>query len=152
MVREQPACFYWTDIEGARLWRYDPSDGRSISSGRCPSVSLPSRCAPIRTTCCSASRRGSRSSISRQAETRHIVDVEPGLNTRANDGRCDRAGPLWCSARKTKARRAAGDRRVLPAQSRFVAGASAVARACHLNSIAFSPDGATMYYLRFADA
>ena len=21
--------FYWTDIEGARLWRHDPSDGRS---------------------------------------------------------------------------------------------------------------------------
>ena len=21
--------FYWTDIEGARLWRYDPRDGRS---------------------------------------------------------------------------------------------------------------------------
>ncbi|MFS2168517.1 SMP-30/gluconolactonase/LRE family protein, partial [Variovorax sp. Varisp62] len=25
-------------------------------------------------------------------ETRHIVDVEPGLNTRVNDGRCDRQG------------------------------------------------------------
>ena len=23
--------FYWTDIEGARLWRYDPADGRSTS-------------------------------------------------------------------------------------------------------------------------
>jgi NAD(P)-dependent dehydrogenase (short-subunit alcohol dehydrogenase family) len=50
--------------------------------GRCPSASLPSRCAPIRITCCSASRRGSRSSISRPAR-RAISSMSSLVGTRA---------------------------------------------------------------------
>ena len=113
--------------------------------GACPSASRRSRCVRIRITCCSVWPRIWRFSIWRRGETQHIVDVEPGLNTRVNDGRCDRQGRFVFGTKDegAPAQPVAGFYRLNHDLSleRLPLPAPAIS-----NSIAFSPDGATMYY------
>ncbi len=44
--------FYWTEIEGERLWRYDPRDASTVSFP-CRNGLHASRYAPMLTCCCS---------------------------------------------------------------------------------------------------
>jgi L-arabinonolactonase len=78
-------------------------------------------------------------------ETRHIVDVEPGRNTRVNDGRCDRQGRFVFGTKdEGSPLRAIGGFYRLDRDltlERLPLPAPAIS-----NSIAFSRDGATMYY------
>ena len=82
--------FYWTDIEGARLWRYDPRDGRAF-------LAMPERLACL-ALCADPDYLllGLASRLAffdhRDGEIETIVEVEAGLPTRVNDGRCDRQG------------------------------------------------------------
>ncbi|HTH59461.1 MAG TPA: SMP-30/gluconolactonase/LRE family protein [Paraburkholderia sp.] len=135
---------YWVDITGARLWRYDPSDG---SHEIWP---MPERLATF--ALCDDARHLLLGFASKLAfidlETglvEPVVDVEPDLDTRVNDGRCDRQGRFVFGTKDEGfPRRAVGGfyrlNRDLSLE-RLPLPAPAIS-----NSIAFSPDGTTMYY------
>jgi len=135
---------YWVDIEGARLLRYDPAD-RSHEIWP-----MPERIATF--ALCDDPRRLLVGLASRLAfldldsgRIDPIVDIEPELNTRVNDGRCDRHGRFVFGTKDEGAppRAIGGFYRLNADLSLEKLPLPAVAIS---NSIAFSPDGATMYY------
>ncbi|MFP3587792.1 SMP-30/gluconolactonase/LRE family protein [Paraburkholderia sp. SIMBA_055] len=136
--------FYWTDIEGARLWRYDPRDGRSMSWTMPERLATFALCADPHYLLLGLASRLAFFDLA-TGETRHIVDVEPGRNTRVNDGRCDRQGRFVFGTKdEGSPLRAIGGFYRLDRDltlERLPLPAPAIS-----NSIAFSPDGATMYY------
>ena len=83
--------FYWTDIEGARLWRYDPRDGSSTFWRMPERLATFALCADPQYLLLGLATHLAFFYLA-TGETQRIVDVEPGLNTRVNDGRCDRQG------------------------------------------------------------
>jgi L-arabinonolactonase len=135
---------YWVDIEGARLWRYDLSDSSYEI------FPMPERLATF--ALCDDPRLMLLGLASKLAflnlETGLIdpvVEIEPDLNTRVNDGRCDRQGRFVFGTKdESDPPRAIGGfyrlNRDLSLE-RLPLPAPAIS-----NSIAFSPDGATMYY------
>ncbi|MCY0389438.1 SMP-30/gluconolactonase/LRE family protein [Robbsia sp. Bb-Pol-6] len=138
------AALYWTDIEGARLWRHTPATGVTDD------WAMPERLATF--AICEDARfvlLGLASGLAffepASGVVRPITDIEPGLNTRLNDGKCDRAGNFVFGMKDEAAPpqpvggfyRLNADLRV----ERLPLPAAAIA-----NSIAFSPDGGTMYY------
>jgi L-arabinonolactonase len=136
--------FYWTDIEGKRLWRYDPRD----ASREC--FDMPERLACF-ALCADpdvlllglASRLAFFDLKTGAIET--IMQVEEGLPTRLNDGRCDRQGRFVFGTKHdvAKAEKVGGFYRLNLDLSleRLPLGDAAIP-----NSIAFSPDGSTLYY------
>jgi L-arabinonolactonase len=136
--------FYWTDIEGARLWRYDPADGRSTSWAMPERLATFALCADPHYLLLGLASRLAFFDLA-TGETRQIVDVEPGLNTRVNDGRCDRQGRFVFGTKDEGSPLLAigGFYRLNRdlTLERLPLPAPAIS-----NSIAFSPDGATMYY------
>jgi L-arabinonolactonase len=135
---------YWTDIEGARLWRYSPVLGETRS------WPMPERLATFALT--ADPQRlllGLATHLAffdlTTGTTQRIVDVEPGLNTRVNDGRCDRQGRFVFGTKDEAdpTQPIGGFYRLNLDLSleRLPLPAPAIS-----NSIAFSPDGATMYY------
>ncbi|KAA1005069.1 SMP-30/gluconolactonase/LRE family protein [Paraburkholderia panacisoli] len=135
---------YWTDIEGARLWRYDPSDGRSTSWGMPERLATFALCANPHYLLLGLATHLAFFDLA-TGETRRIVDIEPGLNTRVNDGRCDRQGRFVFGTKdeSSPAQPVGGFYRLNRDLSleRLPLPAPAIS-----NSIAFSPDGATLYY------
>ncbi len=138
------ARLYWTDIEGSRLWRYDPRDG---TRDMWP---MPERLASFALTddidwllVGLASRLAFFHLPTGEVEP--IVEVEAGMNTRVNDGRCDRQGRFVFGTKDegSPVRPIGGFYRLNHdlTLERLALPAPAIA-----NSIAFSPDGATMYY------
>jgi L-arabinonolactonase len=135
---------YWTDIEGARLWRYDPVAHASQS------WAMPERLATFSLTA-DPNRLllGLATHLAffdlATGAMQPIVEVEPGLNTRVNDGRCDRQGRFVFGTKDEgePVRPIGGFYRLNRDLSleRLPLPAPAIS-----NSIAFSPDGATMYY------
>ncbi|WP_438394312.1 SMP-30/gluconolactonase/LRE family protein [Caballeronia sp. DA-9] len=136
--------FYWTDIEGRRLWRYDPRD----SSREC--FDMPERLAcfalcaePDLLLLGLASRLAFLDLQTGEIET--IMPVEDGLPTRLNDGRCDRQGRFVFGTKHdvANAEKVGGFYRLNLDLSleRLPLGDAAIP-----NSIAFSPDGSTLYY------
>ncbi|EDZ98918.1 SMP-30/Gluconolaconase/LRE domain protein [Burkholderia sp. H160] len=136
--------FYWTDIEGARLWRYDPADGRSDSFAMPERLATFALCANPRYLLVGLASRLAFFDLE-SGSTQRIVDVEPGLDTRVNDGRCDRQGRFVFGTKDEsgKLQAVGGFYRLNHDLSleRLPLPAPAIS-----NSIAFSPDGATMYY------
>jgi L-arabinonolactonase len=138
---------YWTDIHESVLWRYRPADG-STRRWR-----MPDRLASF--ALCDNDDwllLGLASGLAffhlENGELIRIADVEAGLPTRLNDGACDRQGRFVFGTLHEpvggEARRAAGGFYRLHADLRLEPlplGPVAIS-----NSIAFSPDGATMYY------
>ncbi|RFU45790.1 SMP-30/gluconolactonase/LRE family protein [Paraburkholderia sp. DHOC27] len=136
--------FYWTDIEGARLWRYDPSDG-SHTSWRMPErLTTFALCEDPHFLLLGLATHLAFFDLA-TGETQRIVEVEPDLNTRLNDGRCDRQGRFVFGTKDegSPLRAVGGFYRLNHDLSleRLPLPAPAIS-----NSIAFSPDGATMYY------
>lgn len=136
--------FYWTDIEGARLWRYDPSDD-SRTSWRMPErLATFALCDDPHYLLLGLATHLAFFDLA-TGETQRIVEVEPGLNTRVNDGRCDRQGRFVFGTKDegSPLRAVGGFYRLNHDLSleRLSLPAPAIS-----NSIAFSPDGATMYY------
>jgi L-arabinonolactonase len=136
--------FYWTDIEGVRLWRYDPRDGRSTSWPMPERLATFALCAdPHYMLLGLASRLAFFDLATSQID--HIVDVEPDLNTRVNDGRCDRQGRFVFGTKDeaSPVEPIGGFYRLNHDLSleRLALPSPAIS-----NSIAFSPDGATMYF------
>ena len=136
--------FYWTDIEGARLWRYDPDDGRSTFWRMPERLATFALCANPHYLLLGLATHLAFFDLA-TGETRRVVEVEPGLNTRVNDGRCDRQGRFVFGTKDEGAptQPIGGFYRLNHDLSleRLPLPAPAVS-----NSIAFSPDGATMYY------
>jgi L-arabinonolactonase len=140
----QTGRFYWTDIEGARLWRYDPIDGGSTFWHMPERLATFALCADPHYLLLGLASHLAFFDLT-TGETRRIVDVEPDLNTRLNDGRCDRQGRFVFGMKdeSTPAQPVGGFYRLNHDLSleRLPLPAAAIS-----NSIAFSPDGATMYY------
>ncbi|QQC63475.1 SMP-30/gluconolactonase/LRE family protein [Paraburkholderia ginsengisoli] len=136
--------FYWTDIEGARLWRFDPDDGASTSWSMPERLATFALCANPRYLLLGLATHLAFFDLT-SGKTQRIVDVEPGLNTRVNDGRCDRQGRFVFGTKDegAPAQPVGGFYRLNHDLSleRLPLPAPAIS-----NSIAFSPDGATMYY------
>jgi len=136
--------FYWTDIEGARLWRYDPSDGRSTFWPMPERLATFALCADPHYLLLGLASHLAFFDIA-TGQTRHIVDVEAGMNTRVNDGRCDRQGRFVFGTKDegSPLQAIGGFYRLNHDLSleRLPLPAPAIS-----NSIAFSPDGATMYF------
>ena len=138
---------YWTDIHASVLWRYRPSDG---NTRRWP---MPDRLASF--ALCEDDDwllLGLAGGLAffhlEDGRLIRITDVEAGLPTRLNDGACDRQGRFVFGTLHEpvggEARRAAGAFYRLHADlnlEQLPLGPVAIS-----NSIAFSPDGATMYY------
>jgi L-arabinonolactonase len=136
--------FYWTDIEGARLWRFDPRDGRSTFWPMSERLATFALCADPHYLLLGLASHLAFFDLA-TGEAHRIVDVEPGLNTRVNDGRCDRQGRFVFGTKDeaSPVNTVGGFYRLNHDLSleRLPLPAPAIA-----NSIAFSPDGATMYY------
>lgn len=140
-------ALYWTDIPAAILWRYTPADGSTRQ------WQLPERLASF--ALCETDGwllLGLASQLALfqldSGQLLPIVEVEPGLSTRLNDGVCDRQGrfvfgTLHENAPAEPKRRVGGFHRLnadltlerLPLEPVAIS-----------NSLAFSPDGGTMYY------
>jgi L-arabinonolactonase len=138
---------YWTDIHRSVLWRFRPSDGSKRQ------WKMPERLASF-ALCEDAGwlLLGLESRLAffheESGQLIDIVDVEAHLPTRLNDGACDRQGRFVFGTFHEPAhgeiRRAAGSfyrLRADGALEQLPLGYVAIS-----NSIAFSPDGGTMYY------
>lgn len=140
-------ALYWTDIAAAKLWRYTPHDGRTRQ------WAMPERLASF--ALCEADGWLLLGLASRLAffhlergELQSITEVEAGLPTRLNDGACDRQGRFVFGTLHESAN--AESRRPLGGYYRL--RADLVLERLPLppvsisNSVAFSPDGTTLYY------
>lgn len=81
----------WTDINGCRLWSYEPGTGAVVHwtlPGRLGSFAL----TPDRHRLLAAFEHHLAWLDLRSGDCLHLVDFQPGKAVRANDGRCDRAG------------------------------------------------------------
>ena len=136
--------FYWTDIEGACLWRYDPGDGDTTQWRMPERLATFALCADPRHLLLGLATNLAFFDLT-TGKTRRIVEVEPGMNTRVNDGRCDRQGRFVFGTKDegSPLQAVGGFYRLNHDLSleRLPLPAPAIS-----NSIAFSPDGATMYY------
>ncbi|WP_175945077.1 SMP-30/gluconolactonase/LRE family protein [Caballeronia sp. BCC1704] len=136
--------FYWTDIEGKRFLRYDPRDGSTEAFDmpeRLPCFAL---CAdPDFVLLGLASRLAFFQFSTGKIET--ITEVEAGLPTRLNDGRCDREGRFVFGTKHD-----VDDAEPLGAYYRLNLDLSLerlpLGQCAINNSTAFSPDGTTLYY------
>ncbi len=141
-------ALYWTDIEGAGLWRYEPD--ADAQTGRRTQWAMPERlatfalCANPRYLLLGLASRLAFFDFATGAIT-PIRDVEPALNTRINDGRCDRQGRFVFGTKDeaSPVKKIGGFYRLNRdlTLERLPLPAPAIA-----NGIAFSPDGATMYH------
>jgi L-arabinonolactonase len=136
--------FYWTDIEGARLYRYDPRTDERTSWAMPERLATFALCADPHYLLLGLATHLAFFDLTTR-EMRRIVEVEPGLDTRLNDGRCDRQGRFVFGTKHEGANLSAigGFYRLGHDLSleRLPLPAPAIS-----NSIAFSPDGATMYF------
>ncbi|MFM0517075.1 SMP-30/gluconolactonase/LRE family protein [Caballeronia jiangsuensis] len=136
--------FWWTDIEGEKLWRYDPRDGASESFAMPERLGCFTPCADARFLLLGlASRLAFYEIATGNIDT--FMEVEADLPTRLNDGRCDREGRFVFGTKHDidDAQAIGGFYRLNRDLSleRLPLGNCAIS-----NSIGFSPDGATMYY------
>jgi L-arabinonolactonase len=144
---ERAQALYWTDIHAATLWRHVPA------SGQTQQWILPERLASF--ALCETDgwlllALASRLAFFRLADgaLHALHDVEPGLPTRCNDGACDRQGRFVFGTLHEPAD--GGPKQPIGGFWRLNADLSLE----HLplegvaisNSVAFSPDGATLYY------
>ena len=144
---EREQALYWTDIHAAALWRHRPADGETRR------WDLPERLGCL--ALCEADGWLLLGLASRLAffhpedqTLLPIVDVEPALPTRLNDGGCDRQGRFVFGTLHEPA----------PGETRQAIGAfyrlnaDLTLERLNLpgvgisNSVAFSPDGRTMYF------
>lgn len=143
---ERTQALYWTDIQRATLWRLHPGDDRLEQ------WPMPERLASF--ALCEADgwlllALASRLAFFRLADgwLHTLHEIEPGLPTRCNDGACDRQGRFVFGTLHEPAtgpKQAQGSFWRLHADLRLEQ--LALPKVAISNSIAFSPDGATMYF------
>jgi len=143
---ERAQVLYWTDIQRATLYRLH------IESGTLKHWPLPERLASF--ALCEADgwlllALASRLAFFRLADghLQTLHAIEPGLPTRCNDGACDRQGRFVFG---TMHEPAEGSKQMLGSFWRLHANLGleqlALPKVAISNSIAFSPEGTTMYY------
>ncbi len=143
---EREQALYWTDIQAAQLWRHRPADGNTCH------WPLPERLASF--ALCEAEGWLLLALASRLAffhparnELRELHRLDTVAETRANDGACDRQGRFVFGMLHEPAQ---GPKQAVGAFHRLHADLSLetlpLPRVAISNSIAFSPDGATMYF------
>jgi L-arabinonolactonase len=143
---ERTQALYWTDIQRATLWRLHPADGRLEQ------WPMPERLASF--ALCEADgwlllALASRLAFFRLSDgfLHTLHEIEPGLPTRCNDGACDRQGRFVFG---TLHEPASGAKQAHGSFWRLHADLHleqlALPKVAISNSIAFSPDGATMYF------
>ncbi|PTL85734.1 SMP-30/gluconolactonase/LRE family protein [Vitiosangium sp. GDMCC 1.1324] len=140
--REQ--VLYWTDIHGSTLWRYRPSDG-AVRKWQLPDrLGSFALCAEPGWLLLALAKK----LVFFHLQSERCFDlhlVEPGLETRSNDGACDRQGRfVFGTLHEVSEKQPVGGFYRLNADLTLerlpLPGASIS------NAIAFSPDGGTMYY------
>jgi L-arabinonolactonase len=135
---------YWVDIEGKRLERYDPRDGKHLTWTMPERLACFALCEDERTLLLGLESRLAFFDLETGAIDT-IIEVEPGVPTRLNDGRCDRQGRFVFGTKyEGQPMQAIGGFYRLNHDltlERLPLPAPAIS-----NSIAFSPDGSTMYY------
>jgi L-arabinonolactonase len=135
----------WTDILGATLHAHHPASGASTT------WAMPERLASFALT--GDDNRLLLGLASRLAffdlasgAVAPLIDVEPELTTRLNDGRCDRQGNfVFGTFDEAEPRRPIGSFYRLNAAGLRLERLD-LPRVAIANSICFSPDGTTMYY------
>jgi len=143
---EREQALYWTDIHAAQLWRHRPADGETRH------WSLPERLASF--ALCEAEGWLLLALASRLAffhpernELRVLHRLDSVPDTRANDGACDRQGRFVFGMLHEPTQ---GPKQAVGTFHRLHADLSLetlpLPRVAISNSIAFSPDGATMYF------
>lgn len=135
---------FWTDIDGAVLWIYDSRKDWSTSLQMPERVACLGLCKDPRYLLLGfATRLALYDTIGGRTTT--VVEIEAGLPTRLNDGRCDRQGRFVFGTRHdVDSPEAIGGFYRLNTDltlERLPLPACAIA-----NAIAFSPDGGAMYY------
>lgn len=144
---ERAQALYWTDIHAATLWRLTPGDGKVRT------WTMPERLGSF--ALCEANGWLLLALASRLAffhlesgEMRPLHTIEPDLDTRANDGACDRQGRFVFGTlhepHDGAGKRALGGFYRLNAD--LTLEALPLPKVAIANSIAFSPDGATLYF------
>jgi len=143
---DRTQALYWTDIHDAMLWRYVPA------SGAVRSWPMPERLASFALCVADhwlllalASRLAFFDTVS--GELREICPLPIAPETRANDGACDRQGRFVFGTIHEPSQ---GPKRTVGQFLRLDADLALhelpLPRVAIANSIAFSPDGATMYF------
>ncbi len=142
------AAWLWTDIEGCRLWLHRPADNTTRSwrlTDRLGSFAL---CQSGRLLLGLAKQIAIADLDAATGETlagRTLLELEPGLETRVNDGRTDRAGNFVFGTMSELPEHE-------PIGSFYQYSIAHGLRRLDLgtvgipNSICFSPDGLTMYF------
>ena len=141
---EARGALLWTDIQGKRMWSFEPASGRSQS------WALPARLGSFALT-----RDANRLFAAFEhhiawldlttGDSQVLARFEDGLTTRANDGRCDRAGNFIFGTLDEV-------RRGAPAGRWYRYSAGGELRPLDLpplyipNGLAFSPDGGRIYF------
>ncbi len=144
---ERAQALYWTDIQRATLWRHAPASGetrqwhlpeRLTSFALCETdgwllLALASRLAFFHLA---------------DGALHTVCEIEPELPTRCNDGACDRQGRFVFGTLHEPAD--GGTKRPLGSFWRLNTNLSLerlpLENVAISNSLAFSPDGATLYY------
>jgi L-arabinonolactonase len=143
---DRTQALYWTDIHASQLWRYVPADGAVRS------WPMPERLASF--ALCRADDWLLLALASRLAffnvasgEVRDICALPIASDTRANDGACDRQGRFVFGTIHEPTQ---GPKHAVGQFLRLDADLSLhelpLPRVAIANSVAFSPDGATMYF------
>ncbi len=139
------AVLWWVDIDGCAIHRYDPGTGRDERRelpGRPGSIALTAE--PGRLLVASEHRLGWFRWSDGSFEP--WIDLEaPGTGNRLNDGRTDPAGRLWVGSMYEHP----GAERFTGMLHRVEADGTATTVKEHVgipNSLAFAPDGRTMYW------
>jgi L-arabinonolactonase len=139
-VQEQ--AFYWLDIRGCLVRRYD------WSSGRTQSWTLPEMVGSLAIRERGGLLLAMRSSISffdpATGALERVAAPEAGReNMRFNDGKCDRQGRFWAGTMNDVVREPSGTLYRLDPQRGCVAQFNGLRTP---NSLAWSPDGRIMYF------
>jgi L-arabinonolactonase len=141
---EHSGRVFWTDILGSTLWAHHPASGATRS------WAMPERLASFALT-----DHDQRLLVGLATQLAFfeldsglltpICEVEPGLTTRLNDGRCDRQGRfVFGTFNEVEPRLPIGSFYRLNRDLRLER--LPLPHVAIANSICFSPDGATMYY------
>ena len=139
---ERLQCMWWVDIRAPALRRWDPAR-QALQTWPLPelvgSIALTERDGVVLVAL--RSRLALFDTASERFET--LVEARLPQDHRFNDGRCDRQGRFWVGTMHHLTRAPEGSLFRLDAQgfSEVIAGGIAIP-----NSLAFSPDGRTMYF------
>jgi len=141
----------WTDIESARLWMHVPSENltrhwklpdRLGSFALCESGILLLGLAKGLAVCDISGQAGQ--ATDGRLPVTPLVEVEPDLPTRINDGRADRTGSFVFGTMSEDHKARIGS--FYQYSSRHGLRRLALDHVTIANSICFSPDGGTMYF------